>query len=159
MPRRLRPVQLDFADSAPLRLRFGAETEAAPEAVYAALAEDVEGWAQWFTAVSSAVPDPDGTGREVRLAGGGFFAETILAARPVQRYAYRIDVTNAPGVTALLEDWRVAASGTGGSRVSWTVAADGPAPLRALLRVARPGLAVSFLDAVRRLDRRLLGEE
>lgn len=50
MARRLRPVELDFTASAPLRLVFTAEVTAPPEAVYAALADDVAGWSRWFTA-------------------------------------------------------------------------------------------------------------
>jgi hypothetical protein len=39
--------------------------------------------------------------------------------------------------------------------VRWTFAADGPAPVRGVLRLAGPGLGRSFREAVTRLDRRL----
>ncbi|MCT7356394.1 SRPBCC family protein, partial [Streptomyces sp. 15-116A] len=47
-----------------------------------------------------------------------------------------------------------APAGTG-ARVQWTFAADGTAPFRHALRLARPGLARAFRDAVTSLDRRL----
>ncbi|MFG3531211.1 SRPBCC family protein [Streptomyces sp. NPDC047917] len=156
MPRRLRSVELDFVESAPLRLVFAAEVSAAPEDVYRALADDVPGWPGWFTAVTSARPTEDGGGREVRLRGGFVIQETIMAAEPGERYAYRADRTNAPGMRALLEEWRLTPAGTG-TRIRWTFAADGSAPFRFALRLARSGVGRSFRDAVRELDRRLTG--
>ncbi|MEU8681002.1 SRPBCC family protein [Streptomyces sp. NPDC048611] len=154
MARRLRPVELDFAETAPLRLVFAAEVGAPPEAVYAALADDVAGWSRWFTGVAHAAATRGGAGREVRLTGGTRFGETVLAAEPGTHYAYRVDTTNAPGLRALLEDWRLTPAG-GGTRLRWTFAADGPAPFRLLLTLAGPGLGRAFRESARALDRRL----
>ncbi|MFJ3633520.1 SRPBCC family protein [Streptomyces sp. NPDC090112] len=154
MARRLRPVGLDFVGDAPVRLVFTTTAAAPPEAVYRALAEEVEGWPEWFGAVTLARPTHGGAGREVRLAGGVRFAETIMAADPERRYAYRVDTTNAPGVRALLEEWLLTPSGSG-TQVRWTFAADGSAPFRLGLSAARPGLGHSFRRAVRTLDSRL----
>ncbi|MFJ6779040.1 SRPBCC family protein [Streptomyces yangpuensis] len=154
MVRRLRPVGLDFIDVAPVRLVFAAGAAAPPEAVYQALAEEVEGWPRWFRAVTLARPTYGGAGREVRLMGGVRMQETIMAADPERRYAYRVDTTNAPGVRALLEEWRLTPAGSG-THVRWTFAADGPAAFRLALTAARPGLGHSFRTAVRTLDARL----
>ncbi|MEU9941991.1 SRPBCC family protein [Streptomyces lavendulae] len=105
MTRRLRPVGLGFAEDAPTRLVFTARASAAPDAVYRALAEEVTGWPSWFRAVTLARPTRGGGGREVRLMGGVRFQETVMAADPGLRYAYRVDETNVPGVRALLEEW------------------------------------------------------
>ncbi|WP_328316064.1 SRPBCC family protein [Streptomyces sp. NBC_00388] len=152
MAHRLRPVGLDFAETAPLRLVFAAGVSASPDALYRALAEDVAGWPAWFTAVTMARATEGG--REVRLRGGTRFRETVLAADPAARYAYRVDETNAPGLRALLEEWRLTATDSG-TRVQWTFTADGPAPLLAGLRFARPGLGRAFRDATRKLDGRI----
>ncbi|MFJ9535712.1 SRPBCC family protein [Streptomyces sp. NPDC101225] len=154
MARRLRPVGLDFVETAPVRLVFAREIEAAPEAVFRALADDVPGWAEWFAAVTLARPLDGGARREVRLKGGTRFEETVLAAKEAELYAYRVDVTNAPGMRALAEEWRLAPAGTG-TRVRWTFAADGSAPMRLVLRAARAGLGRSFRDATAALDRRI----
>lgn len=90
----------------------------------------------------------------MRLVGGVRFQETVVAAEPGLRYAYRVDETNAPGMTALLEEWQLAPAGAG-TRIRWTFAADGPAPFRLALTAARPGLGRSFRSAVRALDARL----
>ncbi|MFF1695191.1 SRPBCC family protein [Streptomyces sp. NPDC058257] len=154
MARRLRSVGLEFAESAPLRLVFAREVSASPEAVYRALADDIADWPEWFTAVTLCRPTDDGKGREVRLKGGTRFWETVVAADPAQRYAYRVDESNAPGLRALLEEWRLTPAGTG-TRVQWTFAADGAAPFRFALKLGRAGLGRAFRDAVTALDRRL----
>ncbi|POX50429.1 MxaD family protein [Streptomyces sp. Ru71] len=156
MAHRLRPVGLDFTGTAAVRHVFAQEITAGPQRVYGALAEDVPGWSEWFWAVALVRPFDDGARREVRLRGGTRFLETILAAKEPEVYAYRVDVTNAPGCRALLEEWRLTPSGTG-TRVQWTFAADGTLPFRLALGAARPGLARSFRGAVTALDRRLAG--
>ncbi|WP_369381435.1 SRPBCC family protein [Streptomyces sp. cg36] len=152
MVRRLRPVELDFVETAPLRLVFAAEVSAPADAVYRALAVETDAWPQWFTAVTRARATEGG--REVRLRGGTRFEETVMAAEPDARYAYRVDVTNAPGPHALLEEWRLTPTATG-TRVQWTFAAAGGAPFRLALRLGRPGFGRAFRDAVGALDRRL----
>ncbi|MFJ4970793.1 SRPBCC family protein [Streptomyces sp. NPDC088755] len=154
MARRLRTVGLEFTDAAPIRLVFAAEVSAPPDVVYRALAEEVASWPSWFTAVTRATPTEGGAGREVRLRGGVRFRETIVAAEPGERYAYRADESNAPGLRALVEEWRLTAEGDG-TRIRWTFAADGTGPFRSVLGLARLGMGRSFRDAVRRLDRRL----
>ncbi|GAA0497944.1 SRPBCC family protein [Streptomyces stramineus] len=147
---------LDFLDSAPLRLDFTTLAAAAPEQVYRALADDVAGWTRWFGAVTLARPlETEGRGgREVRLVGGARFLETVVAAEAPRRYAYRGDVTNVPGLRALLEDWRLYPAGRG-TVVRWTFAADLPGPVRLAVGLGRPGMGHAFRAAVRSLDRRL----
>ncbi|MEU9336067.1 SRPBCC family protein [Streptomyces sp. NPDC048290] len=155
MAHRLRPVDAGFVESAPVRLVYAREMTAAPVTVFQALAHDVPGWPQWFSAVTLARPTDDGAGREIRLRGGTRFEETILLAEEPEVYAYRVDVTNLPGVRALAEEWRLAPVPGGGTRVRWTFAADGSPLFRAVLKGARSGLGRAFRDAVRTLDRRL----
>ncbi|WKX73636.1 SRPBCC family protein [Streptomyces sp. XD-27] len=155
MTRRLRPVGLDFLGAAPLRLVFHAEVAAAPDAVFHQLRTTAD-WPRWFAAVAEARPVDGGRGREVRLRGGTRFAETVLAAEPAERYAYRVDATNAPGLRALLEEWRLTPSGNGaGTRVRYTFAVDAPAPLRWAMTLGRAGVGRAFRRAMRALDRRV----
>ncbi|MER5857007.1 SRPBCC family protein [Streptomyces sp900105245] len=152
MAQRLRPVGPEFVETAPVRLVFTRDMAAAPGAVFQALAEDVEGWPAWFSAVSSARPTEGG--REVRLRGGTRFEETILAAKAPELYAYRVDVTNTPGARAWVEEWRLIPAGTG-TRVRMTFALDGTAAFRLVCRLIRPGVGRAFRTAVTALDRRL----
>jgi uncharacterized protein YndB with AHSA1/START domain len=152
MAQRLRPVGPDFAESAPVRLVFSRDIAAAPDAVFRALAEDVAGWPEWFSAVASARPTEGG--REVRLRGGTRFQETVLVAKEPEVYAYRVDATNTPGARAWVEEWRLAPAGAG-TRVRMTFALDGTAAFRLGCRLLGPGVGRAFRKAVTALDRRL----
>ncbi|MFI8521957.1 SRPBCC family protein [Streptomyces sp. NPDC085481] len=154
MARRLRPVELDFTETAPLRLVFTTEVAAPPAAVYRSLAVELASTPAWFTAITSATPTDGGAGRTIRLRGGVEFRETILATDPAARYAYRVDETNVPGVSALLEEWALSPA-AGGTRVRWTMALDGNGACRLTMRLARPGVGSSFRSAMRNLERRL----
>jgi uncharacterized protein YndB with AHSA1/START domain len=151
--RRLRPVEPDFLAAAPVRLTFSAAVSASPEAVYHALAEDTEGWPEWFGAVRSARRAE--SGRHIALFGGLRFAETVLVADAPERYVYRADTMNRPGARAILEEWRVTPVPGGGSLVRWTLAVDPARPATVFLRLFAPVLGVSFRTAMRRLDRRI----
>ncbi|WP_112467530.1 SRPBCC family protein [Streptomyces triticisoli] len=154
MAHRLRPVGTDFAGTAPVRLVFAREVSASPERVFDALAEDVPGWTEWFSAVTYARPADGGAGRETHLRGGTRFQGTVLAARRPELHAHRVDTTNAPGARALAEEWLLTPDGNG-TRVQWTFAADGTAPFRLTLNLARRGLGRAFHNAVTSLDHRL----
>ncbi|MCI3934908.1 SRPBCC family protein [Streptomyces sp. AN091965] len=156
MPRRLRPVGLDFLVTAPVRHVFTGEVSAPPETVFQALAVDVAQWPAWFTSVTRARPTRDGAGRAVHLQGGFRLLETILAADAPTRYVYRVDVSNAPGVRALVEEWHLTPTATG-TRVRWTFAVEPRGLMRFLFRHGRRGLGKTFDASVRNLDRRLSG--
>ncbi|AQW55026.1 SRPBCC family protein [Streptomyces violaceusniger] len=152
MTHRLRAVGLEYVETAPLRLVFVAEVSASPEAVFEAFT-DVEGWPRWFRAVKEARSTDGGKRRAIRLVGGGRFRETVMAVDPHERYAYRVDETNAPGLRALLEEWTLRPSDGGGTVVRYVFAVDGTVLLRAVVRAMRPGLRRAFHQAVRNLDR------
>ncbi|MER6711423.1 SRPBCC family protein [Streptomyces sp. NPDC006129] len=154
MAHRLRPVGLDFLEVAPVRHVFVREISAPVEAVYRALHDDVPGWAEWFAQVRSARPVDGGAGRDITLTGGVRFRESVIAAKEPEVYAYRVDVTNVPGVRAIVEEWRLSPAGTG-TRVRWTFATDGSAVYRLAMKPVRAGQARAFRDAVAALDRRL----
>ncbi|SOD89319.1 SRPBCC family protein [Streptomyces sp. Ag109_G2-15] len=154
MAHRLRPMEIDFVETAPVRLVFTRDIAAAPDAVFHALAEDVPGWPEWFSAVSSARPTEGG--REVRLRGGTRFQESVLVAKAPEVYAYRVDVTNTPGARAWIEEWRLTPADTG-TRIRMAFALDGTAAFRLVCRLARPGVGTAFRNAVTALDRRLGG--
>ncbi|MFF7070089.1 SRPBCC family protein [Streptomyces pseudovenezuelae] len=157
MAHQLRAVELDFIATAPVRMVFVQEMSAPPKAVHRALAEDVPGWEEWFSAVTLARSTGDGSTREIHLRGGGRFQETILAAEAPEVYAYRVDVANAPGARAIAEEWRLTPAGPG-THVRWTFAVDGTAAFRVVARVGRAGLGRAFREAVRTLDRRLAAQ-
>jgi uncharacterized protein YndB with AHSA1/START domain len=150
---RLRPVGLDFAGTAPVRHVFTRAVTAPPEAVFRTLV-DVPGWAHWFPRVKTARATGSGAGRDITLTGGVRFRETVLAAREPEVYAYRVDVANAPGARAIVEEWQRTPAG-GGTRVRWTFATAGRGAYRPAVRAFRAGRGRAFRDAVPAPERRL----
>ncbi|NUR60379.1 MAG: SRPBCC family protein [Catenulispora sp.] len=156
-----RPVDLDFLESAPLRLSFAGTLLAPPQSVFDAVARDVAALPRWYGAVTAAGyggPEPHGVGakRRVKLVGGVAFHEEVIAWDAPYRYAYRIERTNVPGIRAMAERWAVLETSKG-TRLVWTIALDATAATAALARSMAPGMGLATRRALARLDRRLAG--
>jgi hypothetical protein len=154
-----RQVDLDFLDTAPLRLRFAGTLTAPPAAVFDALAREVTTLPHWYGAVTSAEyggtgPFGLGSRRRVKLLGGVTFHEEVIAWNDPDRYAYRMERTSVPGIHAMAEQWSVVET-TAGTRVAWTVAVEAALPTAAVIRASAPGMAVATRRALGRLDRML----
>lgn len=154
-----RPVDLDFLNTAPIRLSFAGTLTAAPKAVFDAIANDVADLPRWYGAVADAeyggtAPFGVGTKRRVRLVGGVAFHEQILAWDTPSRYAYGIERTSVPGIRAMAEQWAVLDT-PAGTRVAWTMAIDAALPTAAAIRASAPGIALATRRALGRLDRML----
>lgn len=155
----MRPVDLDFLNTAPLRLTFANTLRATPDAVFAAVANDIAALPRWYGAVAEAEyggPGPFGIGtkRRVKLVGGVSFHEQIIAWDDPDRYAYRVERATVPGIRAMAEEWSVLAT-PAGTRVAWTMAVDAALPTAAAFRASAPAIALATRRAMGRLDRML----
>ncbi len=151
----LRPVDLEFASSAPHRFEYREPIGAPPAAVFAAGSAHPSTWT-WFAGVEEGTYEGDGpagfgTRRSVRV-GGVKYRETILAWDEPRRWAYRVDETSAPLFAALLEDWVMEPAEGGGSTLGWTFAFEPLAETAAMLAGARDLIGSTFHDATRALD-------
>lgn len=148
---RLRRETLEFLSTAPKRWTFESLVDAAPEAVFDAIAADPSTWS-WFPGFSSGRyvgtgPYRVGAIREVKV-GPSVYRETIIAWDRPSRWVYRVDSTTIPLAKALVEEWTVEPASSG-SRVRWTFAIDprllfraiGPAAATVLGRVFRKAMA------------------
>jgi hypothetical protein len=123
---RMRPVELEFLASAPIRLEFVEPVHASADAVFAAISADPSTWS-WFPGLDvgryeSAPPHGVGAVRYVRM-GEWEYRETLLAWDPPHRWAYRVDESTGPAFAALAEDWVIEPDGDD-ARVRWTFAVD-----------------------------------
>ena len=162
MSKPMRAVGLDFVDTAPVKLVFHAEVNATPEAVYAVLSGDPDGW-KWFPTLTGG-RFPDGRGevgdpREV-LVFGTKATETVMAADPGRRWAFRVNTLSLPLAYALIEDWvltEVPATSTRpiATRTSYTFALD-PRPLAARTATfSGATIGAVFAKAAKNLDKLL----
>ena len=159
MGKRLRPVTSGFLEDAPTRLVFVSHLSAKPDQVFRELTEDASTWPLWFTSIRTAAyigPPPygPGAGRVVTLRGGPHFVESVLVLEEPSRFVYRVEQANVPGVYAWLEEWLLAPSAGGGTVLRFTMAIDAAPAVRAVVRLARPGISRSVHTAAVRLDAR-----
>jgi hypothetical protein len=150
----LRPVELEFARSAPHRFEYREPIAAPLDAVFAAICAHPSTWT-WFAGVEEGTYEGDGpagvgTRRSVRV-GGVKYRETILAWDAPRRWAYRVDETSAPLFAALLEDW-VMEPADGGTILAWTFAFEPLAETAEMLVGAHDLIGSTFHDAARALD-------
>ena len=159
MAKRLRPVTAEFLAEASTRLVSTARLRADPGSVFAELTDDASTWPLWYREIRSAAytgPPPYGVGagRAVTLRGGARFVESVVAWERPARFVYRVEETNAPGVRAWAEEWLLTPTAEGGTALRFTIAVDAAPVVRAVLLLARPGVARSVRRAAARLDAR-----
>ncbi|MGZ4753835.1 MAG: SRPBCC family protein [Acidimicrobiia bacterium] len=154
----LRPVGLEFLESAPQRFEYQEPLAAPSAAVFAAISSDPSTWG-WFPGIEEGSYEGDapaglGARRWVRI-GGVKYRETMLAWDAPRRWAYRVDETSAPMFAALLEDWVTEPADGGTTMLHWTFAFEPLAETAELLVGAHELIGATFHDAARALDAKL----
>jgi hypothetical protein len=161
MPWDMRPVEVDFFDTARYRYVLTEVIRRPAEQVFDAVAADPAGWGTWypgFTRKGAYLSGPQGQPGAIRRVtmGGITYDETILAWETPSRWAFRVDRSTAPLAHALAEDYRFVADG-GTTIVQWTFAVDPRRPLRAAMPLAEPVLGTLWRRATGNLERKLGG--
>lgn len=117
-------VELEFLDSAPIRISLTADLNITPNALFKQF-EDSNSWG-WATIKSviweTESPYGRGTTRTVDVAGQGKIQEYFLLWEQDQRMAFRFEKGEMKLVSALLEDYQVKPLPDGRSCLTWNVA-------------------------------------
>jgi|TARA_B110000908_G_C9869731_1_gene277783 hypothetical protein len=132
-------VELDFLDSAPIKISLTADLNIAPAALFKQF-EDPHWW-DWAT-IKSVVwetekPYGRGTTRTVDIAGQGRVQEYFLLWEQDQRMSFRFEQGEMKLVSALVEDYQVQALAEGRSRLTWNIAMQ----LRGFIKILTPVLS------------------
>jgi uncharacterized protein YndB with AHSA1/START domain len=151
----LRPVGLDFLETASHAYEYEARLAAPVAAVFAAISADPSTWT-WFPGLEPGEYEGDdapgiGTRRWIRM-GGVKYRETILAWDAPHRWAYRVDETSAPVFAALLEDWVMEPADGDTTTLRWTFAFEPLPETAALFADARDLIGSTFHEAAKSLD-------
>jgi hypothetical protein len=134
-------VDLDFLNTAPIRLGAAVNVGRPPSEVFAAFAHDPANWGEFFPGFDKTgryhTPVPHGVGarRTVRFTGVKF-EETILAWDEGARWAFRVDSAQAPVFDAFVEDYHFEPDGSDATLLRWTIAYKP----RLAFKLARPVL-------------------
>ena len=149
-----RTVDLNFLDSAPVKIVNEVEINASPERVFRVF-EDAESWPKWFKEIVNVEwtsPQPLGVGstRTVTLKTMTAY-EKFIAWDAGKRFTFYFTAASQPIVHAFCEDYRLEASGEGKTKFTHTVAYEP----RLLLKLAGPigkrHLGNMFRDGARSL--------
>ncbi|MFK0256373.1 SRPBCC family protein [Streptomyces sp. NPDC090445] len=157
MKYQLRAEDLGFLDRAPFRQSCTRELHAPSDAVFDQLAAHPENWPRWFAPANDvhyegAPPYGKGSTRYFRLYRIIRAREQITAWDPGERFAYRAHEANAPGVSALMEQWTLQPTSETTTAVSWTLAIDSKPPVHLLLRASRHHIDKLFRKATKQLE-------
>jgi len=156
----LTPAEIGFVDRARRQFSYDFHVAASPEAVFEAITEP-EVFARWFPDYRGArwlSPPPHGTGsvREVKLRGLAV-RERIVVYEPGQRFAFTITKMSRPLLKRMVEDYRLAPTDDGGTRVVWTIAYRPRLAVRPLEPLLKPVFGRLFERAAAALRDHLAG--
>jgi hypothetical protein len=151
MASRLRHEDLAFLTRAPVRQVHRGHVSLPTDRVFAGLAARPDSWPAWLSLARDCHyegPPPHGVGtvRVMSLPGGIRARERVLAWDEDERFAYRVDEINVPGVRAFMEEWRLAPVSDGRTQLQWTLAFDCAPPAALLLRAARNRIGRIFSE-------------
>ncbi len=153
------PRKIDWVDAAPISVIATAESSAAPDAVFAVLA-DHERWPEWFPGVRrvTVLGPAEGVGARRRVAiPGATVDEEFIVWEPGERWAFT-GIAASPKVTrSLVEDCRLVARPDGGTTISYGMHLDPPSLLRPLVRLAARRIRRNNELALRNLAARAAG--
>ena len=156
MARRLRREELPFLTRAPVRQVHRGSVALPAHRVFSWLAHHPESWPDWFSPAQvcryePGLPPGVGSIRRLSLRGGIRARERILAWDDDERFAYRVEEVNLPGIRAFVEEWTLAPVAQDRTELQWLLAVDCTPPVALLLRAARRPLDHVFQEGTRRM--------
>lgn len=140
----LEPRTMAWAVDAPVRIVGTATSTAAPEALWAVLADHIR-WPEWFPNISRVeiLGEAEGVGarRRVVLKGGAAVDEEFIAWDEPKLFAFT-GTAAKPGIfRALVEHCALEALPDGGTRATWTMCLELPKAVRPFFGLVRPVIA------------------
>jgi uncharacterized protein YndB with AHSA1/START domain len=130
--------EIDWIERAPVALTATGTTSAAPEAVFAVLA-DHERWPEWFPNVKKVdVMGPaEGVGARRRVHVPGLVVEEeFIVWDPGVRWAFTGTAAKPGFVRSIVEDCRLTPTASGGTDLSYTMYLEPTGVFRPLTRMA-----------------------
>ncbi|MET0319067.1 MAG: SRPBCC family protein [Rhodococcus fascians] len=157
---RLKSVGPDFLDSASVRVRRHGVIAAPLHDVYTTVAANPSSWGRWCPGFSTesrwTSPPPHGVGSERTMrAFGSDIVEKILIWDEDRRWAFRIAESGMGAFSAFAEDWTFEAVTPTSTRVTWSMAADGPMPTPILKAWLSIQIAVMMRISTKRIEKLL----
>ena len=149
-------VDLDFLDTAPIRLRTVVNIGRPPREVFVAVAHDPANWGEFFPGFDKSgrwqTPEPHGVGsRYTKRFVGVTIEESVLIWDEGARLAFRVVGTTAPVFRAWVEDYHFESDGKGGTVLRVAIGGNG----RLLFKLAAPVLPRLLAPLMGRMGRNI----
>jgi uncharacterized protein YndB with AHSA1/START domain len=157
MPK-LTPREVDFAETAPIKITTNVTVNGTPDEVWAVLIDN-ERWPEWFAAAKacrSTSDKPHGLG-STRWIHVDLFKvnERFIAWDPPRRWAFTILDVNLPGVISVVERALIEPTSDGQTTVSYTMASEVAPYLRPLVPLLRWRLSGMFAKGLAGIERQV----
>ena len=128
-------VDLDYLDTAPIRLSASVKVDRPPSEVFAAFAHDSANWAEFFPGFDKTgrfhTPAPHGVGsRYTKRFIGIKVDESVLVWDEGARLAFRVDSATAPAFRAWVEQYRFEPDGHGGTLLHAAIGGNARLPFK-----------------------------
>lgn len=132
----LDPVNLDFFDTAPLRVQCTLEAKCSPEVLFETLRGDTV-WTEWAGVIqnvkwTSPKPYAQNSTRDVTITGDMLVRELFFHWEENERVAFYVTESTIPGLTSFAEDYVVERLGPNETRLTWTIAIENTGIMRFL---------------------------
>ena len=154
--RELLPRPIDWIDDAPISLEGRATSAAAPDAVFAVLA-DHERWPEWFPNVRKVevIGPAEGVGARRRVHVPRLVVEEeFIVWEPGVRWAFTGTAARPHFVRSIVEDCRLEATPAGGTSISYTMYLDPTGIYRPIVKASARMIRTSIEKAVGQLATR-----
>jgi len=156
----IEPKTLDWAPSAPVQNKGRAHSSAAPDAVFAVLA-DQKAWPAWFPRIRkvTVAPGPVGVGARRTVSLRGLTVdEEFIGWEPGRLFAFTGLNVRPHAFSALVEQCVLEPTADGGTDITWVQSlTPGNALFRAVFTVGRSTVVKSLDKAMANLARRAEG--
>jgi hypothetical protein len=132
----LEPVDLNFFNTAPLRVQCTMTARCTPEVLFETLRGDTV-WVEWAGVINdvkwtSGEPIAQDATRDVTITGGMLVRELFFHWEENERVAFYVTESTIPGLTSFAEDYVVERAGPNETRLIWTVAIENTGFMRYL---------------------------
>ena len=147
---------IDWIEHAPVRIEARGESAAAPDAVFAVLA-DHERWPEWFPSIKrvSVLGPAEGVGARRRVELRGLTVdEEFIVWEPGRRWSFTGYSARPHFTRSLVEDCRLSPNASGGTDITYTMYLD-PSPVwRVLFKAAVGRVRANNTQAMANLGQR-----
>jgi Polyketide cyclase / dehydrase and lipid transport len=152
------PVDLEFLNTASVRLNASTRVMRSPSEVFAAFAHDPANWGEFFPGFDKTgrydTPGPHGVGaRCTKRVMGLTLEETVLRWDEGASFAFRVDRVGAPVFHAWVAEYRFESDGSNGTLLHFAIGCKPRLAYKLAKPILRPAMARTLTRVGQNIER------